>query len=273
MLKNPEKLKLGGDRKELTILFSDIRGFTTISESLDPEGLVHLLNEYLTKMTDMVFKYDGTLDKYIGDAILAIYGAPLYDDDHPAKACYSALDMMEGLRELRKEWGARGMPLIDIGIGINTGSMVAGNMGSQTRFDYTVMGDSVNLGSRLEGSNKEYGTHIVISEYTHHYVNDLFVSRQLDSVRVKGKRLPIKIFEVISRKDTFEGDLERVRIFEEGLGLYLNRQWRQAIQAFEAVLGIEPTDTPSKIYIQRCTDYVKSPPPEDWDGVYTMSEK
>jgi adenylate cyclase len=181
--------------------------------------------------------------------------------------------MMERLRELRKEWGARGMPLIDIGIGINTGSMVAGNMGSQTRFDYTVMGDSVNLGSRLEGSNKEYGTHIVISEYTHHYVNDLFVSRQLDSVRVKGKRLPIKIFELIGRKEAFEGDLERARIFEEGLGLYLNRQWRQAIQAFEAVLGIEPTDTPSKIYIQRCSDYMKSPPPEDWDGVYTMSEK
>ena len=273
MLKNPEKLKLGGDRKELTVLFSDIRGFTTISEGLDPQGLVHLLNEYLTKMTDVVFKYDGTLDKYIGDAIMAIYGAPLYDDDHPVKACYSALDMMEELRELRKKWEARGMPLIDIGIGINTGPMVAGNMGSQTRFDYTVMGDSVNLGSRLEGSNREYGTHIVISEYTHHYVSDLFVSRQLDFVRVKGKRLPIKIFELVGRKEAFEGDLERARIFEEGLGLYLNRRWRQAIQAFEAVLGIEPTDTPSKIYIQRCRDYMKSPPPEDWDGVYTMPKK
>jgi adenylate cyclase len=273
MLRHPEKLKLGGDRKDLTVLFSDIRGFTTISESLAPEGLVTLLNEYLTKMTDVVFNYDGTLDKYIGDAIMAIYGAPLEDDDHPAKACFSAIDMMEELRGLQKNWESQDMPFIDIGIGINTGPMVAGNMGSQTRFDYTVMGDSVNLGSRLEGINKEYGTHIIISEFTYQYINDRIICRQLDSVRVKGKRHPIKIFELIGRIDVYDGDLERIQIFEEGLNLYLDKRWNQAIQAFEAVLGIEPNDTPSKIYIQRCTDYSKSPPPEDWDGVYTMIKK
>jgi adenylate cyclase len=205
---------------------------------------------------------------------MAIYGAPLEDKDHPAKACFSALDMMEELCGLQKQWEIQEMPFIDIGIGINTGPMVAGNMGSETRFDYTVMGDSVNLASRLEGINKEYGTHIIISEETYQNINDQIVCRRLDSVRVKGKRLPIKIFELIGKKEAFgQGDLEKIRIFEEGASLYLNQQWTRAIQAFETVLGKEPNDTPSKIYIQRCKDYVKTPPSEDWDGVYTMTKK
>jgi adenylate cyclase len=273
MLKNPEKLKLGGERKELTVLFSDIRGFTTISEKLDPEELVHLLNEYLTRMTDVVFKYDGTLDKYIGDAIMAIYGAPLEDNDHPAKACYSAIDMLAELKELRKKWEPQGLPFIDIGIGINTGPMVVGNMGSLTRFDYTVMGDSVNLGSRLEGINKEYGTNIVISENTYRYVKERFLCRQLDSVRVKGKMVPIKIYELIARKGEQEGDSEKIKIFEEGLNLYFNRKWKSAIDRFKEVLKKEPNDTPSKIYIERCLTYIKSPPPDEWDGVYTLTKK
>ena len=273
MLKYPEKLKLGGDRKDLTILFSDIRGFTAISENLDPRDLVHLLNEYLTEMTNMVFKHDGTLDKYIGDAIMAIYGAPLEDEDHPAKACYSALDMMIELDVLKGSWEARGMHSINIGIGINTGPMVVGNMGSETRFDYTAMGDNVNLASRLEGINKEYGTNIIISEHTYDLVKDRFVCRQLDSVRVKGKQHPRKIFELIDRKETSGGDVEMVRIFEEGLKFYLSHQWKEAVHSFETVLGIVPDDTPSMIYIKRCGDYMKTPPPKDWDGVYTMTTK
>ena len=160
MLKHPERLKLGGDKKDLTVLFSDIRGFTTISEGLSPEELVHLLNEYLTVMTDVVFKYDGTLDKYMGDAIMAIYGAPYEQQNHPASACHSALEMMEKLRKLNEKWNSEGKKPLDIGIGINTGMMMVGNMGSDQRFDYTVMGDTVNLGSRLEGINKNYRTNI-----------------------------------------------------------------------------------------------------------------
>ncbi|MFH1487981.1 MAG: adenylate/guanylate cyclase domain-containing protein [Pseudomonadota bacterium] len=273
VLKNPEKLKLGGDRKDLTVLFSDIAGFTTVSESMSPEDLVHFLNEYLTKMTDIVFKYDGTLDKFIGDAVMAIYGAPLDDPDHPAKACGSALDMMTALALLRKGWEQRGMPLIDIRIGINTGPMVVGNMGSQSRFDYTVMGDSVNLGSRLEGINKEYGTNIIISEETFHHVTERFVCRRLDAVRVKGKKAPVKIFELIGLRGAWEGDLGWIKTFEEGLNLYAQREWRPAIVTFESVLGEKPGDAPSRIYVQRCAEYLLAPPPEEWDTVYTMTKK
>ena len=167
MLKDPAKLKLGGDKKDLTVLFSDIRGFTTISEKLTPEELVALLNEYLTAMTNKVFQYDGLLDKYMGDAIMAVFGAPLDQPDHARRACLTALAMMKELHQLQKKWRDEGRPAFDIGIGINSGDMVVGNMGSEMRFDYTVMGDMVNLGSRLEGTNKEYGTNIIISEFTY----------------------------------------------------------------------------------------------------------
>ncbi|MCJ7595151.1 MAG: adenylate/guanylate cyclase domain-containing protein, partial [Desulfobacterales bacterium] len=172
MLKNPEKLKLGGDKRDLTVLFSDIRGFTTISEGLTPEDLVGLLNEYLTVMTKVVFKYEGTLDKYMGDAVMAIYGAPLDQPDHPFRACNTALDMLEALKRLNEKWVLEGKPSLDIGIGVNTGMMMVGNMGSDQRFDYTVMGDAVNLGSRLEGANKTYQTNILISEFTYERVKE-----------------------------------------------------------------------------------------------------
>ncbi|MFA5757584.1 MAG: adenylate/guanylate cyclase domain-containing protein, partial [Smithellaceae bacterium] len=163
MLKDPDKLKLGGDKKDLTVLFSDIRGFTTISEKMTPEELVALLNEYLTTMTNQVFHYDGLLDKYMGDAIMAVFGAPLDQPDHALRACRTSLAMMKELHKLQEKWKAEGRPAFDIGVGLNSGDMVVGNMGSEMRFDYTVMGDMVNLGSRLEGINKEYGTNIIIS--------------------------------------------------------------------------------------------------------------
>ncbi|MGD8988695.1 MAG: adenylate/guanylate cyclase domain-containing protein, partial [Syntrophobacterales bacterium] len=187
MLKNPDKLKLGGDKKELSVLFSDIRGFTSLAEEMEPETLVHLLNEYLTEMTDVVFEFDGLLDKYIGDAIMAVFGAPLEQIDHPSRACRTALKMLQRLAKMQQKWESEGAPRLDIGIGINTGPMVVGNMGSERRFDYTVMGDSVNLASRLEGINKEYGTQVVISEFTHELVKDDFFCRELDAVRVKGR--------------------------------------------------------------------------------------
>jgi adenylate cyclase len=167
MLRNPDKLRLGGEKKELTVLFSDIRGFTTISESLAPDELVKLLNEYLTAMTDIVFKYQGSLDKYMGDALMAIFGAPIDQDDHQIRGCDTALDMTGALKSLQRRWEGERKPAINIGIGVNSGLMSVGNMGSSLRFDYTVMGDAVNLGSRLEGLNKEYHTTIIISEYTY----------------------------------------------------------------------------------------------------------
>ncbi len=273
MLKDPTKLKLGGDKKDLTVLFSDIRGFTTISEKLTPEELVHLLNEYLTAMTDIVFKYEGLLDKYMGDAIMAVYGAPLDQPDHPVRACRTALDMIEELKKLQQKWSEEGRPVLHIGIGINSGDMVVGNMGSQMRFDYTVMGDSVNLGSRLEGINKEYGTSIIISEYTYEGVKDVLVCRELDSVRVKGKKLPVKIYELLCDKKDAAPLEAFVQRFNEGLDKYKQARWDEAVAAFEKVLDIRPDDAPSLLYIQRCKDMKESPPPQPWDGVFTMTKK
>jgi adenylate cyclase len=273
MLKDPTKLKLGGDKKALTVLFSDIRGFTSVSEKLTPEELVHLLNEYLTVMTDIVFKYDGLLDKYMGDAIMAVYGAPLDQPDHPVRACRTALDMMEELKKLQQKWSDEGRPVLHIGVGINSGDMVVGNMGSQMRFDYTVMGDSVNLGSRLEGINKEYGTNIVISEYTYAAVKDVLTCRELDSVRVKGKKLPVKIYELLCEKKDAATHEAFMRLFETGLEQYKQARWDEAISVFRQVLELKPGDPPSELYIRRCEDLRENPPPLPWDGVFEMTKK
>ena len=273
MLKDPTKLKLGGDKKDLTVLFSDIRGFTTISEKLTPEDLVHLLNEYLTAMTNLVFKYDGLLDKYMGDAIMAVYGAPLDQPDHAIRACRTALDMMEELKKLQKKWADEGRPAFDIGIGINSGDMVVGNMGSDMRFDYTVMGDMVNLGSRLEGINKEYGTNIIISEYTYAAIKDALFCRELDSVRVKGKKLPVKIYELLCEKKDAEKWEKAVSLFEEGLSKYKQGLWDEAMATFRKVLEVRPGDAASKLYIARCEELKKNPPGGAWDGVFIMTRK
>ncbi|UCG64689.1 MAG: adenylate/guanylate cyclase domain-containing protein [Deltaproteobacteria bacterium] len=273
MLKHPEKLKLGGERKELTVLFSDIKGFTTIAEGLTPEELVNLLNEYLTVMTDVVFKYDGTLDKYIGDAIMAVYGAPLDLPDHPYKACQSALEMVEELERLNEKWIGEGRQAFDIRIGINTGPMMVGNMGSKQRFDFTAMGDSVNLGSRLEGANKSYKTSIIIGELTYESVKNEFVCMELDSVRVKGKKQPVKIYNLIGYKDLPGIPEEIVIQFNEAVTVYKERKWDEAIQIFENVAALDPDLYAAQLYIERCNNFKKSPPPADWDGVYVMTSK
>jgi adenylate cyclase len=273
MLKDPTKLKLGGDKKDLSVLFSDIRGFTSISEKMSPEELVHLLNEYLTAMTNVVFKYDGLLDKYMGDAIMAVYGAPLDQPDHALRACRTAIGMMEELKILQKKWAEEEKPVLNIGVGVNTGDMVVGNMGSEMRFDYTVMGDSVNLGSRLEGINKEYGTNIVISEYTYEAVKDILFCRELDAVRVKGKKLPVRIYELIGEKKDGEKWGGAVNLFEEGLAKYKQGLWDDAIEHFRKVLEIRPFDAPSHLYIERCQTLKETPPEGPWDGVFTMTKK
>ena len=273
MLKDPTKLKLGGDKKDLSVLFSDIRGFTTISEKLTPEELVHLLNEYLTAMTDIVFKYDGMLDKYMGDAIMAVFGAPLDQPDHAKRACLTALDMLSELHRLQKKWQDEGKTVLNIGVGINSGDMVVGNMGSEMRFDYTVMGDMVNLGSRLEGINKEYGSNIIFSEFTYNAVKDSMCCRELDMVRVKGKKLPVKIYELLGEKKDESKWKEFISTFEQGLVLYRASQWDEAIATFQKVLAIRPEDGASLMYIERSKNLKENPPPAPWDGVFTMTRK
>jgi len=210
LLANPESLKLGGEKKELTVFFSDIRGFTTMSEALSPEDLVHLLNEYLSTMTNLVIAYKGTIDKYMGDAIMAFWGAPVQNEDHAYCACLTAVKQLEDLKIMQDRWAENGWPVIDIGIGLNTGFAVAGNMGSSHRMDYTVMGDTINLGSRLEGTNKSYGTRIIISEFTYAKVKDRVYARELDDIKVKGKNEPVKIYELIDLVN--REDLDKLKV-------------------------------------------------------------
>ncbi len=270
---NPQLLRLGGEVRELTVLFSDIRGFSGIAEGLSPEALVRLLNEYLTAMTQIVFKHDGLLDKYIGDGIMAVYGAPLYASEHAYQACCTALDMMIDLVALQEQWQARGLPLMNIGIGINTATMVVGNMGSDLRFDYTVMGDGVNVASRLEGANKEYGTNILVSDSTWEQVKDRLATRELDVIRVKGKAQPTRIFEVLGTHPLSPHRATMVRIFEAALRAYRAQRWEEAIKLWQQALEATPGDKPSQLYIERCTTFMAAPPPADWDGVYTMQTK
>ncbi len=273
VLQDTSKLKLGGERRELTVLFSDIRGFTTISERLAPEALTELLNEYLTPMTDLVFRYNGTLDKYMGDAIMAIYGAPLHFPDHPKAACFTALDMMEELARLCLSWKERGLPEIDIGIGVNTGPMSVGNMGSRTRFDYTVIGDNVNLGSRLEGLNKQYGTHIIVSEFTRSYLGDDFTLREIDLVIVKGKLEPVKIYELLHRGPPDPAADGWLAEYAAALAAYRARRFEEAAARFEALSQRRPADRLLQLYQDRCRAMQKNPPPPEWDGVFKMTTK
>jgi adenylate cyclase len=267
MLKDPAKLKLGGERKELTVLFSDIKGFSNLSETLPPETLTKLLNLYFTPMTVTVFKYQGTLDKYMGDAIMAIFGAPLEQNDHAEKACHTALDMVEALKALQKSWQIDGIPEISIGIGINTGPMSVGHMGSDVLFDYTVIGDHVNLGSRLEKLNREYGTTIIISEYTHRYLKDTFISRELDIVRVKGRTEPVRIFELLAREEPFHEWSTFKGLFENGLRAYRAQRWIEGIGEFEKALKIRPDDGPAKLYLRRCMLMQSKGSTPKWDGI------
>jgi adenylate cyclase len=199
LLQQPDLLRLGGEEKVLTAMFADIRGFTSLSEGMSPSALVDLLNEYLSEMTEVIFRSWGTLDKYIGDAIMAFWGAPYPQPDHPERACHAALEMLETLAVLQKKWEAEGRPIMNIGIGVHTGPMLVGNMGSSHRFNFTIMGDNVNLASRLEGLNKQFGTRLIVSETTYQMVRDQVVARELDLIRVKGKTQPVTIYELVGR--------------------------------------------------------------------------
>ena len=273
VLSHPDRIELGGRKMDVTVFFSDVRGFTTISEQLDPKALSDLLNEYLTPMTDLVFKNRGTLDKYMGDAIMAFFGAPISFQDHAKWACRCALEHLKKLDELKKEFERRKLPPIEIGIGLNTGDVSVGNMGSESVRNYTVMGDNVNLGSRLEGATKQYGVRILLSQSTYEQVKDTFLCREVDLVRVKGKNLPVKIYELMTEGFTNTEKTQLADKFTAGYGSYHRREFEQAIDYFRQALTLNSSDGVSKVYIERCQAFIVQPPPADWDGVYVMTSK
>lgn len=271
---DPGKLRLGGERKNLSILFSDIAGFTTFAEKKQPEELVSFINEFLNEMTEIILKQKGTLDKYLGDAVMAFWGAPIEVEDHAYEACATALQMQEKLVEMRERWPSSDETPIRIRIGINTGDVIVGNIGGEKRFDYTVLGDEVNLASRLEGANKEYGTNIMISDSTLERCKDKILVRELDIIRVKGKTKPTKVYELISiaGDKKAEDAIEKMDMYFQALDLYRQKSFEPALDYFKRSyekLG----DYPSKVYMQRCEFYLKNPPAEDWDGFFEMKTK
>jgi len=278
LLVNPQLVE--PRKTEITVMFSDIRGFTTISEKLDAQELAVFLNGYLSDMTRIVFSTRGTLDKYIGDAVMAFWGAPYEDGQHAVQACIAALEMMKGVRELQKKWTAEGKPALDIGIGLNSGVASVGNMGSELRYGYTALGDAVNLSSRLEGLNKDYGTHIIANESTYAAAKGSgFLFRELDMIRVKGKLQPVTIYELLARHSDLQQDgsmvelLTRIQKFQEARKLYRQRNWTDAQRTFQALLDRWPGDGPSLVYCRRCQEYLAEEPLPDWDGVFTMTHK
>lgn len=275
LTENPELLKFGGEKKRLSILFSDIRNFTNLSEGLTPEQLARFIHCYMDPMTEQVLNHRGTLDKYIGDAVMAIFGAPIPVVEHAEDACNAALASiaeLDGIINCCPD--LEHIFPIRIGIGIHTGEVVVGNLGSSFHFTYTVLGDNVNLASRLEGLTKTYGVDILISEETRNEVAEKFIFRELDRVRVKGKQVPIRIFELIGRVG--EVDEERsacVHLWNESLELFHKQQWAGAKEGFEALLHERGEDKSSRLYIDRCEHYEVNPPPADWDGVTTFTSK
>jgi len=282
LLQNPELVE--PRKTQITVMFSDIRGFTTISEKLDAQELALLLNQYLTAMTRIVFANGGTLDKYIGDAVMAFWGAPFEEPGHAVSACHAAMKMLERLGELQAQWKVEGKPYIDIGVGLNTGVASVGNMGSSLRYGYTAMGDTVNLAARLEGLNKEYGTRLLVSESSYLAAGgdaDLFF-RELDLIRVKGKLQPVKIYELVgSRKSLVNGSSNggsgdwpaRLEMFDKGRSCYNQRRWTEAAAIFRQMLERWPEDGPARMFQARCQNYLVAGPEADWDGVYVMTHK
>lgn len=274
LLANPEKLVLGGERRRVTLFFSDLAGFTTFSESLAPEAVVALLNDYLSTMTEIILEESGTVDKFEGDAIMAFWGAPLDQEDQGQSACRAALRQTAALKELNHRFAAEGLPPLQIRIGLHTGEAIVGNLGSARRFDYTVIGDSVNLASRLEGLNKFYGTQIVASETTVAEAGGQVEFRELDRVAVKGREAPVTVFEVLALRGELTPPLAGAReAFARGLDLYRQARFAEAAAAFAAALEILPDDGPAQVFRERCRQFEVSPPPADWDAVFRPEAK
>jgi len=275
MMKDPEKLKLGGEEKELTVLFNDIAGFTGLSERHTPTEMVNMLSSYFEKMTEEIFTYRGTLEAYIGDELMAIFGAPVERLDHAEKACDTALAMQKRLVELQEGWAKSDHAMLTSRTGINTGSMLVGNLGCKYRFVYGVMGDNVNLGSRLEGLNKVYNTEILIGENTASHVKNTFLLREIDMVRAKGKEVPVRIYELLARAST---PLPETRehanyIYSLGLDAYRRQAWREAMEYFNRAISVRTDDGAAKTMATRCLVYLKTPPEDNWDGAFEQINK
>lgn len=274
LVNEPERLKLGGERRRMSVLFSDLRGFTTMSEGLTPEQLVDVLNTYLNEMTNIVFEEGGVLDKYIGDAVMAFWNAPLDQADHAARSVRTAIRMRDKLEQMNRE-GAfpKGIEL-KVGVGVNTGDMVVGNIGADVRYDYTVIGDSVNLASRTESLCKEYGVQIIITKNTLDMLDESYITRELDSVAVKGKKEPVRIFQVIGMAGEVEDShVKFAKQFETALNHYYGRNFTEAAAECEKLLQIKPDDLTTQHLLERCHIYQESPPPSDWNGAWVMTKK
>ena len=262
-----------GESREMTILFSDVRGFTTISEGLEPKELSLLMNEFLTPLSRIIYKQRGTIDKYMGDCIMAFWGAPLPDERHAYHAILAGLEMQRALAELQPHFKERGWPEIRIGVGINTGRVSVGNMGSDVRVAYTVMGDAVNLASRLEGITKEYGAQVMVGEATKQAVPE-FVYREVDMVRVKGKVQPVAIFEPLGlHAEVSQNILEEVKLFHQALRLYRKQDWDKAELQFLSLHNMSPQSKLYQVYAERVAYYRNNPPGENWDGVFIFKTK
>ena len=275
MLKEPERLKLGGEEKVLTVLFSDLAGFTGYSERFPPHEMINILSEYFEKMTEEIFAHQGTLKEYVGDELMAIFGAPLEQSDHAQRACAAALAMRERLHALRQDWSKIGRPSLRARTGINSGPMLVGNLGSRYRFAYGALGDQVNLGSRLEGLNKLYGTEILLGENTAELLGGSFLLREVDLVRVKGRKQPVRIYELVGNSEALlpKEREQSLRHFAAALEAYRQQFWQEALGLFKQSSALCPEDGPSRIMAERCQIYLEAPPEEEWDGVFEMMSK
>jgi adenylate cyclase len=274
LVKDPSKLTLGGEEREMTAYFSDIAKFSTFSEALTPTQLVNVLNDYLTEMCNIIIGLEGTVDKFEGDAIIAFWGAPTRQMDHAKLACFASIDMSKALIPLRDKWVADGRPSISVRMGLNSGPMVVGNMGSAQRMNYTIMGDTVNLAARLEGANKAYTSGTMISEATYGACQSDVDVRELDTIRVVGKSESVKVYQLLERKNQTAGNIaDLVDKFESSLGLYKDRNYKDALAGFETCLEIAADDGPALTYAERCRGFISEPPVDDWDGVFTLDSK
>ncbi len=271
---SPDDAGVSGVEVEATVLFSDIEGFTSISEKKSPRELVAFLNEYFAGATKIYLKYNGTIDKFIGDAVMVLFGAPVRSEDHALQACRGAYEFHRSIEKLTKEARAKGDPVFSTRIGVNSGKMIVGSIGSSLRMEYTAIGDTVNLASRLEGVNKFYGTSLMISEFTAAAAAKEFLLRELDMIRVKGKQHPIKIFEIVcTREEAADAMVAGMDTFQAALEMYRSQRWTDAIALFEKAAIMVPNDPPSVMYVARCREFMQTPPGADWDGVYTMKAK
>jgi adenylate cyclase len=273
MSDDPTAYTRDAEEREMTVLFSDVRGFTTLSEGLTPKELSSLMNEFLSELTRVIHDHRGTIDKYMGDAIMAFWGAPVKDEDHANHALMAGLAMIERMYALQDVFEERGWPRLAIGVGLNTGNMSVGNMGSRFRTAYTVIGDEVNLGSRLEGLTKQYGVELIVGENTKKVLPD-YVFRELDLVRVKGKHKPIGIYQPLAlRSDVSREELDELNIYQQALDTYRTQKWDDAERLFNELKQKYGTREVYNIYLERLGFFRKNPPGVDWDGVFTFTTK